>query len=232
MTTKAKTPAVYTRPSKKKRISSGAALGIVIGAVVLIAAIVSILAAVLTSDSGGSTGSQEVAGNVTVTGTILPVLPKSGTDPAVGLEAPTLKGTDFDGAAVEIAPGGKAKLVAVVAHWCPHCQAEVPRLVEWSKSADKPADLEIYGVSTAVDKDLPNYPPSAWLDREGFPGPVLLDEAGAQPGTGGPAAEAYGTSGFPFVVVIGTDGKVKARHAGEFASAGEFNTWVHTALAG
>ena len=31
----------------------------------------------------------------------------------------------FDGTPVEIAPDGKAKLVVFLAHWCPHCRAEV-----------------------------------------------------------------------------------------------------------
>ncbi|HEX9259712.1 MAG TPA: TlpA disulfide reductase family protein [Acidimicrobiales bacterium] len=229
MTTKPKTPAVYTQHRAQRRISSGAALGIVLGAVVVIAAVV----AIAMSLGGGSSGKTEIADSVDISGTILPVLPKSGDDPAVTqkLKAPTLNGQSFDGSKVSIVPGGKPKLVAVVAHWCPHCQVEVPRLVQWEADGGKPADLEIYGVSSAVAEGADSYPPSAWLEREGFPGPVLVDEAGSKPGVGGPAAEAYGTSGFPFVVIMDANGIVKARHAGEFASVEEFDAWVDAALA-
>ena len=33
---------------------------------------------------------------------------------------------------------GKAKAIFFVAHWCPHCQAEIPRLSEWLKTHGLP----------------------------------------------------------------------------------------------
>ena len=33
----------------------------------------------------------------------------------------------FDGAPLTIAPTGKPMLVVFLAHWCPHCNAEIPR---------------------------------------------------------------------------------------------------------
>ena len=53
---------------------------------------------------------------------------------------PRWTGQSFDGTPLAINPGdGKPKLVVFVAHWCPHCQAEVPRvLVQWMASGAQP----------------------------------------------------------------------------------------------
>src|SRR5438552_12519468 len=60
---------------------------------------------------------------VSVTGTALPSFSgDTEADPAVGKPMPTLRGTSFDGTPVTIAPDGHPKVIAFVAHWCPHCQ--------------------------------------------------------------------------------------------------------------
>jgi thiol-disulfide isomerase/thioredoxin len=64
-------------------------------------------------------------------------------------------------------------VVVFVAHWCPHCQAEVPRIVALAKAGK--VSVPIVGVATGTDASAPNYPPSAWLQREGWPYPVLVD---------------------------------------------------------
>jgi len=154
-------------------------------------------------------GAVEV-GAVEVEGDALPMFQDPANDPAVGLKAPTVRGRSFDGSTVEIVPGdGRRHMLVFLAHWCPHCQAEVPRLVDWFESGSVPADLEIVGVSTAVTADRPNHPPSAWLERERWPWPVLTDSADFD------VAAAYGQGGFPFFMLIDEDGIVLGRFAGE-----------------
>ena len=131
-------------------------------------------------------------------------------DPAVGSVAPIIRGASFTAEPTDIKPG-KPTLVVVVAHWCPHCQAEVPRLVEWSKSGAVPAGLDIIGLATSTDRDAPNFPPSRWLNKEGFPWKVIADNEQAV------AAQALGVTGFPFFVMIDADGKVAWRASGELA---------------
>ena len=31
---------------------------------------------------------------------------------------------------------GSPQLIVVMAHWCPHCQAEIPRIVDWNTDGD------------------------------------------------------------------------------------------------
>ena len=147
--------------------------------------------------------------SVTVEGAPLP--PGEGSDdPAVGLPAPALHGTDYSGAAVDIAPGtGGPMMIVFLAHWCPHCNDEIPLLLEWRDSGEIPAELQIYGVSTAVSDERPNYPPGAWLREKGWEWPVLADDAQLT------AANAYGVTGFPYVVIVDADGNVVVRGSGE-----------------
>lgn len=157
------------------------------------------------------------AGSVTVTGEPLPSYPQvesfaapADQDPAVGLTPPLLEGQTFDGSDVTIDPGdGTAKLVVFFAHWCPHCQREAPELQNLFDDGKVPEGVEVYAVSTAAAADRPNYPPSDWLASVGWTPQVLLDNADSA------AANAYGLTGFPYMVFIDADGKVVQRASGE-----------------
>lgn len=133
----------------------------------------------------------------------------AGTDATVGEVAPVLAGTAPDGTPVDTAAGGVPTVIAVVAHWCPHCGAEVPRIVELVESGALPAETRIVALATASDESAPNFPPGAWLADNDWTGDVLLDDEAA---TG---ALALGTSSFPFLVVLDGDGRVVERLAGE-----------------
>jgi thiol-disulfide isomerase/thioredoxin len=162
---------------------------------------------------------------VEVVGDALEALPESGTDPAIGLVAPTINGHTFDGSNLSVTPGdGKPYMVVFLAHWCPHCNREVPRLLEWQASGAIPADLQIIGVSTAVASDRPNYPPSQWVVDKAWPWPVIADSEAMD------AANAYGVSGFPFFTIVGADGKVKVRASGEI-EIDQLSQIVNAALA-
>jgi thiol-disulfide isomerase/thioredoxin len=186
------------------------AIWFVIGGVFVVALVVSLLVASGRSNDGSSSGAAEFQ-PVTVTGTPLAKLGES--DPAVGRPIPYVKGAAFDGTPVEIANDGRAKLIFFVAHWCPHCRAEVPVITAWLKSAGAPTDIDLYAVSTAVSADQPNYPPSAWLQREKWPIATLADNEAAS------AANAFGLSGFPFFVAVKADGTVALRASGELTAA-------------
>ena len=142
---------------------------------------------------------------VTVEGTPLPVLSEG---EAVGATAPTITGASFDGTPITIGPG-RPTLVVFLAHWCPHCQREVPVLVEWQQDGGVPAGLDVIGVATATTPQRDNYPPSDWLSREGWPWPVMADSSTAD------ALIAMGGDAFPFFVLLDADGKVIARQSGE-----------------
>lgn len=175
---------------------------------------------------GASSGPGEFQ-PVTFSGTALPSLedsvPAPGADPAVGTAAPVLNGFGFDGTPMQVKADGKPVLLVFLAHWCPHCNAEIPRLIEWKESDQMPDSLEVIGIATGSRDDQANWPPSQWLVDMEWPWASMADSETQD------AALAMGVSGYPGLVLLDADGTVLARRSGE-ASVSELNDWVAAAL--
>jgi thiol-disulfide isomerase/thioredoxin len=179
----------------------------VIAAVVAVIVFAAIIAVALSQESDDGDTGVETA-DVTVTGDPLPNF-QQGPDGANGMAAPVLEGTDIDGEAITIGDDGQPKVIGFFAHWCPHCQAEVPVIVDWIDEGNQPDDVAFYGVSTSVSAAQANYPPSAWFDEEGWTTPTMMDDATST------AHVAFGAGGFPYWVVVDADGNVVTRTSGE-----------------
>lgn len=181
-----------------------------LGPVVLVAAGALIVAAAIAIlATGGNDEPQAVPpAHVRVTGESLPPFAE-GEDPAVGMPAPTLQGEDFEGAPMTIGDDRRPKAIVFLAHWCPHCQREVPLIQNWLETAGAPEGVDLYSVATSIDPSEPNYPPDAWLHREGWTVPVLVDDSNNS------AATAYGLTAFPYFVFVDAEGTVVARTTGE-----------------
>jgi cytochrome c biogenesis protein CcmG, thiol:disulfide interchange protein DsbE len=186
--------------------------GVVI--VVLLAVLVAVVASGGDDNSASAKTTKFETHAVTVTGTPLPQYDDTkytgnDNDPAIGKTIPTLAGVSvFDGTPVTIKPTGKPQAIIFVAHWCPHCQREVPELVTLAKDGVFDG-VDVTAVATGTSPDADNYPPSAWLKRVDWPFPVLADSPQ------GTAAQAYGLSAYPYFVLVDADGKVAARATGE-----------------
>lgn len=155
-------------------------------------------------DEGSAASSQ--INDVVIDGTALPEFQE--TESAQGRTAPQVSGAGFDGETITLLEPGTPTVVGFFAHWCPHCQAEVDELSRHLAATGLPADVNVMAVSTAVDSDQGNYPPSAWFESEGWPTPVLTDDAESA------AARSYGLSGFPFWAIVDADGDLISRTAG------------------
>ena len=178
-----------------------------------------------TTATDNSSSSAAETQPVTVEGTPLPAPPDAGEDLAIGMTVPTLRGFRFDGSAIDIVPDGRAKMVVFLAHWCPHCNREIPVLQGWAEAGGVPPDLDIVGVSTAVSSQRENFPPSQWLIASEWSWPLLADSVNSD------AAIAYGIGGFPSFVIVGADVTVKARSSGELPVA-DLDALVKQAVAG
>ena len=162
---------------------------------------------------------------VAAVGSALAPLTDPGDDPEVGTVAPELHGFGFDGSPIDIKPGtGGPMLLVFFAHWCPHCNRELPVIADWRKAGKVPAGLQVVGISTGVNSNAPNYPPSSWIKTMDWTWPVLADSAN------GDAAAAYGLPSYPYFVVVGADGRVRVRNSGEM-SLDDFDQLVRSALA-
>ena len=152
--------------------------------------------------------------DVSIEGAPLPPFDGQEPDPAMERMAPAFAATTFDGVEVSVLPGdGTAKVIGFFAHWCPHCQRELPRLVDWLAVNELPAGVEVIAVSTAVDSSRGNYPPSAWFAEEQWPAVAVRDSESSEIG------DAYGLGGFPYMVGVDADGRVVARVSGELNDA-------------
>ena len=155
-------------------------------------------------------GSEPETADVTIEGDPVPVLAGNapvGQDIAFGWDAPTVTGSDWKGNPVTIDPAdGRPKVIVFLAHWCPHCQAEVPQIQAWLDQTGGSSEVDLYGVATSINRSRPNWPPSDWLERERWASPTIMDQNNR-------ASTAYGLSAFPYWVAVNSEGKVVYRVA-------------------
>ncbi|HEY3669839.1 MAG TPA: TlpA disulfide reductase family protein [Acidimicrobiia bacterium] len=176
--------------------------------------VIAIVVAIVASGGGDTANATKFeTAPVKVSGTPLPDYnAEAASDPAIGETIPTLDGSSLgDGGPITIGPdtgNGEPQMIVFVAHWCPHCQNEVPLLVGLAKQGVFDG-VQVSAVATSTSDQAPNYPPSAWLKKEKWPFPVLAD---SKTGT---AAKAYGLSAFPYFVLVNPDGTVAGRGTGE-----------------
>lgn len=184
----------------------------ILGGVVGLAVVVAIAASVVTSP----TADESVGyGEVTMEGDVLPVfVDNTGQDPAAGLPGPEVSGADWDGNEVAIAADGRPKVVLFLAHWCPFCQEEVPRVMDWLEAGNQPEGVDFYAVNTLTDRVRANWPPQEWLEGESWAVPTLMDNEQNAVSVG------YGMSGTPFWVVLDGDNQVLGRVSGAIGPDG------------
>ncbi|WP_117000797.1 TlpA family protein disulfide reductase [Desertimonas flava] len=161
---------------------------------------------------------------------------QAGDDPDTALcrQAPVLSGFDYAGDPITIDPAADGPtLIVFLAHWCPHCNAEVPVLNEWRDSGDIPDGLNVVGVSTGVQEDGEHYPPDEWLAEVDWTWPVLADgDIYSDEGDDGvftTAFRSYGATGFPTLAFVDANGLLRWRLSGEVPSS-VIQQLVETAL--
>jgi len=161
------------------------------------------------SDAAESDAVLEMSSSLDVNGDALVAFDPAVRDPTVGVAAPMITGQQFDGSDLTIGGASEGPTMLVfLAHWCPHCNDEIPEIVELRDAQTLPDDLNIIGISTAVVDDRPNFPPSQWIIDKDWTWPVLADTEAAD------AFQTYGGTGFPYTVLLDSDGSVIARKSG------------------
>ena len=186
------------------KVRKGVLIGV--GAAAALALVVFLSTQLATEDATATT--TVAADDVTVRGDRLPGF-GPGIDEALGMVAPEVESVDFSGAPSGILHDGTPKLIVFMAHWCPHCQREVPALQGWINQNGLPEGVELVTVATSIDRARPNYPPDEWLEREGWTSRVVVDDAASD------ISVAYGLTAFPYYVAVDGSGIVQQRFGGE-----------------
>jgi thiol-disulfide isomerase/thioredoxin len=177
-----------------------------IAGVALAAGLVAVI--VVTLGTGGHDDGPLEVGTPTVIGDALVRFVSAADDPAVGQPIPEVAGADFDGTPVTLTGDGRAKMILFVAHWCHVCRQEVPLIAAWLPGATIPDNVDLYTVSTGVDRNQVNYPPSEWLRAEGWTLPVIMDDEA------GSVAGAFGLPAYPYFVFVNAENNVVGRFTG------------------
>lgn len=192
-----------TKQEKAPKSRTGLIIGLVGGGIVLLLILIVVMG---TNEVGSEFGDPQIEG------TGLPIMPPQSSvdETANGFPIPNVTGQDFDGKTVTIDRGdGRAKAIVLLAHWCPHCQNEVPRVQTYLNETGGVDGVDMYSVTTSMNSAQDNYPPSDWLEREGWTVPVIRDDKNSS------VHAAYGSGGFPYWVFVNSDGTVALRTSGE-----------------
>ena len=179
--------------------------GMVIGGGVLAVLVIAIFIGL--GGGGGTTSDAPAFGEVSISGTPLPLFEDPNSDTAIGMPAPVVTGEGLDGSEIVIGQPDEPTIIMFLAHWCPHCQVEVPSVRQYLEENDV-SGVTFISVATGTDPTASNYPPGDWLEREDWPVPALLDDETSS------AGDAYGLSAFPYWVVLDGDGVVQFRLTG------------------
>jgi thiol-disulfide isomerase/thioredoxin len=116
-------------------------------------------------------------------------------------EAPSLEGGTIRWSDVE----GTPTVVSIWAPWCPHCQAELPRL---AAAVDARPEVQLVTVTTAYGSQ-PGPTPPAYMAEEGLSFPVAVDDEAQTLLTG------FGVQSFPTTYYVASDGTVVDATTGE-----------------
>jgi thiol-disulfide isomerase/thioredoxin len=139
---------------------------------------------------------------------------------ASGVPAPVVRADALLGEGqLELPQQGQATMVVFLAHWCPHCNAEVPVIKQWLEESGPPEGVALRAVATGIDPNQANYPPDEWLRDFDWTVPTLTD-------IGGSIRNAYGVDSYPkwvFVdaggTVVGSSGPLTADDMADIADA-------------
>ena len=191
------------RPSESANPQPLKIIGIIVAVIVVLLLVAVVAGFIGTEEPGNEYGDSQVSGQ----------LSRMPQDTRVDVTAngetsPTVIGQDFGGNEVRIENDGRAKAIVLIAHWCGFCQNEVPAVQAWLDAGGGVDGVDMYSIATDMDSSRDNFPPSDWLNREGWTVPVIRDDSNNSVHT------AYGSGGFPFWVFVNSDGTVAFRVAG------------------
>ena len=139
----------------------------------------------------------------------LPLFEQGQPDAALGMVLGEVAGIEYyTETEMTVNPAdGTARAWLIWAHWCPHCQRELPPLSDWyGENADQYPNVELISVTSSIDPARGN-PLEPYLDELQLPFPVIVDPDLT-------LAEQFGLSAYPFWVFTAGDGSTLLRIAG------------------
>ena len=176
---------------------------IAIAAVIAVVVLVAMFFSGGGDDGGSGDGfAPSAAGSVTVDRASGPLL-------ATGEEVPDFQAPSLDGGTISWSDvEGQPTVLAIWAPWCPHCQAELPRL---AAAVDARPEIQLVTITTAYGVQ-PGPTPPEYMADEGLTFPVAVDD-GSQT-----LLQGFGVESFPTTYYVASDGTVVTSTTGEVPS--------------
>jgi|GEM_PF-2171976 len=139
----------------------------------------------------------------------LPLFEQGQPDAALGVRLGDVSGLEYyTNTDLTFDPAdGTPRAWLIWAHWCPHCQRELPAVTDWyTENAGDYPDVELVSITSSIDPDRGN-PLEPYLDELQTPFPILVDSDSS-------LAQQFGVNAFPFWVFTAGDGTTVLRVAG------------------
>ena len=130
-------------------------------------------------------------------------------EPAANMKAPVITGTDLNGNTIT-SENNSPTILLFLAHWCGYCQVEVKEIQDWIEDGGDMGSVKIFSILTSINSSQPNYPPDKWLNSEGWSFQSFTDNE-----LNG-VAQHFGIRGFPFWVLIDSNGDIVTRLSGSY----------------
>ena len=130
-------------------------------------------------------------------------------EPAAKMKSPIITGTDLDGNSLS-SDNGTPTILLFLAHWCGYCQVEVEEIQEWANNGGNMGSVKLYSILTSINSGQPNYPPDKWVKSEGWQFQSFTDNELSG------VAQHFGIRGFPFWVLIDSNGDIVTRLSGSY----------------
>ena len=130
-------------------------------------------------------------------------------EPAANMKAPVITGTDLNGNTIT-SDNNSPTILLFLAHWCGYCQVEVKEIQDWIEDGGDMGRVKMFSILTSINSSQPNYPPDKWLNSEGWSFQSFTDNE-----LNG-VAQHFGIRGFPFWVLIDSNGDIVTRLSGSY----------------
>ena len=130
-------------------------------------------------------------------------------EPASNMKAPVITGTDLNGNTIT-SDNNSPTILLFLAHWCGYCQVEVKEIQDWIEDGGDMGSVKMFSILTSINSSQPNYPPDKWLNSEGWSFQSFTDNE-----LNG-VAQHFGIRGFPFWVLIDSNGDIVTRLSGSY----------------
>ena len=130
-------------------------------------------------------------------------------EPAANMKAPVITGTDLNGNTIT-SDNNSPTILLFLAHWCGYCQVEVKEIQDWIEDGGDMGSVKMFSILTSINSSQPNYPPDKWLNSEGWSFQSFTDNE-----LNG-VAQHFGIRGFPFWVLIDSNGDIVTRLSGSY----------------